>query len=619
MCRTTAVINNFRTCTKETTAITLEDHTTDEDDGDSSVQFIDKPSSKPSATLKQSVADNAANRNSNVVQEKTFDIELDEPLHDMRKDTKLVIVDIPGINEAGTSSKYRDYVNNRWHTFDVAVVVMDGRQGVNTEEQLDLLKLVKNNVESVKQVPIIILCNKVDDPDNAEQRSLLKEARGAVENLFEVDDREMALQQLLDRASSSEKETSVESLLPAVIPISAMHGFLYRCGAKLSFDDFCKMDKDFIENIGKESYGRQWKGYTDKKKLEKAFDAVSDEEQRKDGLLASNIDSFVKVLATCIGDKEQQGAIIHQQVEVALDRMAKVQDDNIDLGAELVSAHTKLTLLELPTNHLRSAFWEAYKKLADEALSTFDLTFYPRVFARPLGQLASYLSALGEIHVDNEEVDKICNAVKGLVLKYAVKVMESEEQLAKCPRDFGLILGSMLLPSHHAMFAMHLGTLKLELDLRYAEAKKNATTNMSTCGKCHSPATFDNGGKTFFCCGMTWVEAGVTHCPLCSSGLSTSKRSAEGCDILHCSGVSTYGSPRRNGFGSPAQHTFYKAVPMSLVSPLKVENDRLVPADEVEHKKLVSVAIPESLEDPNHYGYPLWRCCSLLQAAAEKK
>ena len=235
--------------------------------------------------------------------------------------------------------------------------------------------------------------------------------------------------------------------------------------------------------------------------------------------------------------------------------------------------------------------------------AAFALLNYPRGFARPLSQLASYLRALGEIGGDEEEVDKICNAAKGLVLKYAVKVMESEKQLAKCPRDFGLILGSMLLPSQHAMFPMHLGTLKLELDLRYAEAKTNATnatTNMLTCGKCHTP----NDESTFSCCNTSWIKAGATLCPHCGCGFPTSKRSADGFDIHHC---------------SECWHTFYNAFPMSLVSPLKVENDRLVPADEAEHKKLVSVVIPESLDDPNHYGYPLWRCCSLLQTAAENK
>jgi GTP1/Obg family GTP-binding protein len=40
---------------------------------------------------------------------------------------------------------------------------MDGKQGVNSEEQVNLLNLVKESMDT-KEVPVIILCNKVDDP-----------------------------------------------------------------------------------------------------------------------------------------------------------------------------------------------------------------------------------------------------------------------------------------------------------------------------------------------------------------------------------------------------------------------------------------------------------------------
>jgi GTPase Era involved in 16S rRNA processing len=81
----------------------------------------------------------------------------------MRKDTKLVVVDIPGINEAGSCDKYMKHVKEKWATFDCVVVVMDGKQGVNSEEQVNLLNLVKESMDT-KEVPVIILCNKVDDP-----------------------------------------------------------------------------------------------------------------------------------------------------------------------------------------------------------------------------------------------------------------------------------------------------------------------------------------------------------------------------------------------------------------------------------------------------------------------
>ena len=84
-----------------------------------------------------------------VVTEKTYDIQLEEPILELHHDTKVVIVDIPGINGDGAETKYMDYVNFTWPTFDIVVAVMDGRQG--PEEHMDLLKLVKKNLNSIKK------------------------------------------------------------------------------------------------------------------------------------------------------------------------------------------------------------------------------------------------------------------------------------------------------------------------------------------------------------------------------------------------------------------------------------------------------------------------------------
>eukprot|EP00978_Attheya_sp_CCMP212_P022245 scaffold66093_cov48-Attheya_sp.AAC.1 len=100
---------------------------------------------------------------------------------------------------------------------------MDARQGVNyTEEQ-----------------HIMICCsNKVDDPDNPEQTALLGEARAAVEQMFHVTDRQTALSDILLLHHSSQENSNNDdgqppdgSLFPAVMPISAMHAFVYRCVA----------------------------------------------------------------------------------------------------------------------------------------------------------------------------------------------------------------------------------------------------------------------------------------------------------------------------------------------------------------------------------------------------
>ena len=83
------------------------------------------PYAKATDTLQETTSDNARLRTTNELQEKTFDIELDEPLlKDMRDDTRLVLVDIPGTNEAGTEKIYQDYVSSTWDTFDAMIVVM---------------------------------------------------------------------------------------------------------------------------------------------------------------------------------------------------------------------------------------------------------------------------------------------------------------------------------------------------------------------------------------------------------------------------------------------------------------------------------------------------------------
>ena len=116
----------------------------------------------PSSTLKEIMEDNEELRKSNTIQEKSFQVQLQQSLcSDMRPDTTLVLADIPGVNEAGSGKMYMDYVAQKWDTFDCVVVVMDAVQGVNTEEQVKLLEFVKDKTEKIRNIPVIVLRNKV--------------------------------------------------------------------------------------------------------------------------------------------------------------------------------------------------------------------------------------------------------------------------------------------------------------------------------------------------------------------------------------------------------------------------------------------------------------------------
>jgi GTPase SAR1 family protein len=158
--------------------------------------IVDDPKTAES-TLEEIAADDSELRKTNKIQEKIFNIELDGPLCEMRKDTKLTIVDVPGLNEAGTKAVYQECVSDKWKTLDCVVVVMDAEKGVNTEEQVELLHFVKVNLEKKKSAPVIVLCNKVDDPEDVELMQLVREMSEQVEKIFKVGDRSQALQQIL--------------------------------------------------------------------------------------------------------------------------------------------------------------------------------------------------------------------------------------------------------------------------------------------------------------------------------------------------------------------------------------------------------------------------------------
>lgn len=602
MKRTTAVVNSFRISSESTEAVVApSDNDNDNDKRDSEDDSIEMVSNRLSAsiTLEETARDNVAFRNSNVVKERSFDIALNEPLHKMRSNTKLVIVDIPGINEAGTSSKYKDYVNANWHTFDIVVVVMDARQGVNTEEQHDLLKIAKNNMTNSKDIPLIVLGNKVDDPENEEQKALLEEARKTVEKMFEVNDREKALKMLLELPNNTTESVTLQrELFPVVVPISAMHAFLYRCGSRLSFKDFCKMDHDFIDKIGKDSYGRQWRRFDKRKKLEKAFQAVTDKEQSKDGLEASNFDAFSKVISVCIGDDHRQTLIIKKQVEVALARL----ETSSNIVDEVMVVHRLLSELGESIDHLSDTFWRVYNLLETKALVECITAFSPSPVAAAMNQLCKYREALETLNLP-DEADVIAKAAKELVFKYTIRVTECQAMKAKTATERALILRSLMLPMCDPSFYVHYGCLRMHLESKLFDSRQeNAVTDK--CPKCSSQLQqrHVNGKSVNYCssCNTCCIEENMQMCP---NHLDYELSPDDG-------GVVT---KKFDNYTADCGCHFYVAHRQREYSPMKVENGKLIPVDKKAYEKVVTLKVPESLDDPGHFGHVVWLFCNLMK------
>jgi small GTP-binding protein len=186
MRRATAGVNFFRVHATGDTTGTAETHLEVAPD----IESLEPESIQTSnETLQTITTDNAILRDLNEIQEKTFDIEhdsLDQPICHMRKDTKLVLIDIPGLNDAESKDLYQNYVSSKWKSFDCVIVVVDYTQAVNTEEQVQLLSFVNDNLKENRNIPVIVLCNKVDDPSDEETQMLVSEVSCKVHEVIFV-------------------------------------------------------------------------------------------------------------------------------------------------------------------------------------------------------------------------------------------------------------------------------------------------------------------------------------------------------------------------------------------------------------------------------------------------
>jgi GTPase SAR1 family protein len=615
MRRTTAAVNYFRISTSTTAPISPNSTNTDGSAPSSllldarTASWTMVPTEEPrpaQATLAQITADNERLRNATeddpvVVEEVWFDIELDQPLlpllpnYAMRDDTKLVLVDIPGLNEAGSSSKYKDHVDRIWHTFDVVLLVMDGRQGVITEEQVELLRFARDHQQHTKNIPVIVLSNKIDDPNAAEQRLLTMEAQKVVAEIFATIDQDELLQLTMEEAEETDDRGSDPFPNALFIPVSAMHAFIYQAGPRLNLDQFAKLlDQDLIDKIGKENYGFGWRRMTDPAaKIKAAHEAVTQVEMRQEGLAVSNFDTFYTVLSYCIGGKMTQAHMVQQQINVALARLAAAASTtndngstNVDLAAEIETAYYNAKGLGMPTAELVETFWQVYRTQANKAVEAFTNVASVALLARPVTHLVAYNKFVHEVGLVAEQEKIVVEAV-AMINRQADALMKKLEKNLS-PRDRVLVYGSLLLLANQSFFIERFGLLKILLESKLHRSN-NLTQTPCKCPDCHSALSGwqSMNGCDFMVCsydGNHFLDNGsVSICPLCSSSVDQ-QDSMGSCD--RC-GHKIYWMTFGMGECILSEGTF------SIAD--------------------TTVLVPASVKDPDHFGHLIWLFGTIIQ------
>jgi len=388
------------------------------------------------ATHAEISSDNRALRVSDTedLKERFFDVRVEKPICQMRKDTKLVLIDIPGMNEAGSSRKYKNYVESNWNSFDCVVVVMDAGQGVNSEEQVELLKFVnKNNTNKRhRHIPTIILGNKVDDPEDLEGHELVQEAREKTSEIFGPACRKDSLKELLDIAKNFEYDKS-NTNKAVFIPISAMNAFIYRKASNLTLDGFREFDKNVIDKIGRDEVGRKWKKMKVEEKVNVIRAAISDPDEYKERLAGTNFDNFLIILTYFIGGPIAQRALLTDQIDVALNMMSQNSDEKATITENICAIFKKSNVVGRSTHDLKEFFWNVYEQCEDESFEKLEKVADPGCLLRLQLELEQYYNAAVTLGWDDEPT-VVKQRMENLVRRMLNLVIKTKN--AWCMKEF---------------------------------------------------------------------------------------------------------------------------------------------------------------------------------------
>jgi predicted GTPase len=190
------------------------------------------------------------------------------PMKDIIKLDKKVnfkIYDIPGLNDSETKDVLYDYVKNNFYKFDIVLFLVDINSGLNTTDELDILKLINSECLKIKKkynkeiIPIII-CNKCD---------MMK--LGANNELLLDEDYEEMFEQVKNIVANN---VTFMNRVP-IIKYSAAYTYMYRLIEIQSNIIPENLDKSYLDKIGMDVCGRLgWTKITKGKTFEETWQVL---------------------------------------------------------------------------------------------------------------------------------------------------------------------------------------------------------------------------------------------------------------------------------------------------------------------------------------------------------
>lgn len=186
----------------------------------------------------------------------------------MSKGGLVDIYDIPGLNDARTKTEYYKYLEDNFYKFNVVVFFVDIMSGLNTSDEMDILKFIITQTcfhkERGRDVYTLVVVNKADDMTVEDDNSLT--LSGELGEMFE---------QVKQTITTEFAHNKIDSHIVGITPFCAKDAFLYRMVKKCP--DYVLSDEERIK-IGLNEMGKKFSKYTVKTQIEKVKEILQDKE-----------------------------------------------------------------------------------------------------------------------------------------------------------------------------------------------------------------------------------------------------------------------------------------------------------------------------------------------------
>lgn len=160
----------------------------------------------------------------------------------------ITLYDMPGLNDARTKDIYYKYLQDNFYKFNIVIFVVDIYSGLNTSDEIDIVKLLTTNIKKIKleedkNIHVLTVINKADDMQISEGELVIT---GELEEMFN---------QVVYTIQQNFEAKSISDNLIGFVPICGLDAHLYRMIQKFGPD--YNLSNENILKIGTNDMGKK--------------------------------------------------------------------------------------------------------------------------------------------------------------------------------------------------------------------------------------------------------------------------------------------------------------------------------------------------------------------------